>query len=187
MRVGQPLCCSSAYAEPVLHKPDKPMKTTPNLSLLFIATLLALTTIGCKKDEAAFVMENAPYTGKFTWATKSQTVLATANGQPTKVKVVIEGTGTYSFAGNVTLNDEFELDLTTGKGIHKAIWTDTKGDKIYADVTTLLGPTGIIGETNFTNGTGRFANIKGLKNPNTGTLNQATGQGTWDETGTVTF
>ncbi len=161
------------------------MKTASKI--LVLVGLFALTTIGCKKDEAEFVMENAPYTGNFTWATKSQTVLATANGQPTKVKVVIDGTGTYSFAGAVTLNDEFELDLITGKGIHKAIWTDAKGDKIYADVTTQLGPTGITGATNFTSGTGRFAKIKGTKNANTGTLNQATGQGTWAETGTITF
>jgi hypothetical protein len=151
----------------IYHKPNKPMKTTSNIFTLFTVSLFMLTTAGCQKDEAGFVMENAPYTGKFTWATKS--------------------TGTYSFAGAVTLNDEFELDYTTGKGIHKAIWTDTKGDKIYADATTQLGPTGITGETNFTGGTGRFAKIKGTKNPNTGTLNQATGQGTWDETGTVTF
>lgn len=164
------------------------MKTAPKISVLMLVTLLTLTT-GCKKDDPTpeFEMMDAPYTGKFTWVTKSQTVLAMANGQPTIVKVVIDGTGMLSYAGAVTLNDEFELDLLTGKGMHKAIWTDTKGDKIYADVTTQLGPTGITGETNYTGGTGRYAKLKGTKNPNTGALNPATGQGTWDETGKVTF
>ena len=46
------------------------------------------------------------------------------------IKVVIVGTGTYSFAGTVTLVDEFDFVQATGAATHKVTYTATTGDKI---------------------------------------------------------
>ena len=163
------------------------MKTTPQHSVLFLVSLLVLTT-GCKKDEAApeFEMIDAPYTAQLAFTTKSQTFATNAEGKNI-IKVVIEGTGTYSFAGTVTLVDEFDFVLATGAATHKVTYTTTTGDKIYTTMTTQVGQTNITGTTTFTGGTGRFAKIKG-SSPNVGPPVGATGEGTWkEEGGNVTF
>lgn len=163
------------------------MKTASILSLLFLVGLLALTT-GCQKDEAApeFEQENAPYTGQFTFKTKSQEFAKDADGRNI-IKVVIDGTGTYSFAGNVTFIDAFDFVLATGVATHKVTYTTTTGDKIYTLMTTQVGESSITGTTTFTGGTGRFAKIKG-SSPNAGPTLSATGEGSWkEEGGNVTF
>ncbi|GAB3639606.1 hypothetical protein [Spirosoma arcticum] len=163
------------------------MKTTPNLSLLFIISVFALTT-ACKKDEAVpeFEQENAPYTAQFAFKTKSQQFAKDAEGKNI-VRVVIDGTGTYSFAGNVTFTDEFDFVLATGAATHKATYTTTTGDKFYTTMITQVGQSSITGMTTFTGGTGRFAKIKG-SSPNVGPPLSATGEGSWkEEGGKVTF
>lgn len=163
------------------------MKTTPKISVLLLAGLLALTT-GCKKDEASpeFEMTDAPYTAQLAFKTKSQTFATNAEGKNI-IKVVIDGTGSYSFAGIVTLVDEFDFVLATGAANHKVTYTTKTGDKIYTTMTTQVGQTSITGITTFTGGTGRFAKIKG-SSPNTGPLLGATGEGSWkEEGGNVTF
>ena len=162
------------------------MKTTPNSSVLFIVGLFMLTT-SCKKNEAVpeFEQENAPYTAEFTFKTKSQQFATDAQGKNI-VKVVLDGTGSFSFAPNVTFTDEFDLVLATGVSAHKVTFTTSNGDKIYTTMTTQIGKTDITGTTSFSGGTGRFAKIKG-GGPNAGPP-VAAGAGSWKETGgQVTF
>ncbi|WP_020605910.1 hypothetical protein [Spirosoma spitsbergense] len=163
------------------------MKTTPIVSVLFLISLFALTT-GCKKDEVvpAFEINDAPYTAQLAFTTKNQTFATNAEGKNI-IRVVLDGTGTYSFAGNVTLVDKFDFVLATGAATHKVTYTTTTGDKIYSTMTTQVGQTNITGTTTFTGGTGRFAKIKG-SSPNAGPLVSATGEGSWkEEGGKVTF
>lgn len=162
------------------------MKTTSKI--LVLVGLFALTAVGCKKDEAApeFEQENAPYTGQFAFKTKSQEFAKDADGRNI-IKVVIDGTGSFSFAPNVTFTDAFDFVLATGAATHKVTYTTTNGDKIYSTMTTQVGKTEIAGTTTFTGGTGRFAKIKGT-GPNVGPPVGSTGEGTWkEEGGKVTF
>ncbi|KAA9352718.1 hypothetical protein [Larkinella humicola] len=160
-------------------------KASTSVLLLLIFALLA----GCKKEEetvSEFEQENAAYTAQFSFKTKSQQIAQGSDGKPV-AKVVIEGTGSFSFAGTVTFVDEFDFGVTTGAATHKVTHTATNGDKIYATMTTQVGSSSITGTTTFTGGTGRFAKIKG-SGPNTGPLLSATGEGTWkEEGGKVTF
>ena len=162
------------------------MKKTLTSVTLFCALILLLSQ--CKKDEAApeFEQQDAPYTGQFAFKTKSQQVIQGSDGKPV-AKVIIEGTGTYSFAGNVTFVDEFDFGVTTGAATHKLTATTANGDKIYTTMVTQVGQSNITGTTTFTGGTGRFARIKG-SSPNVGPLLSATSEGTWkEEGGKVTF
>lgn len=163
------------------------MKTTPNLSLLFVISLFALTS-ACTQDHLApaFEQQDAPYTAQFAFKTKSQQFAVNAEGKNI-IKVVVEGTATYSFASTGTFTDEFDFILATGSAAHKLTFTATNGDKIYTSMTTQVGQTSITGTTTFTGGTGRFAKING-SSPNTGPLLGATGEGSWkEEGGKVTF
>ncbi|MBC7572068.1 MAG: hypothetical protein H7319_20425 [Spirosoma sp.] len=147
------------------------------------AGLLALTT-GCKKNEAAleFEMMDAPYTAQLAFKTKSQTFATNAEGINI-AKVVLERTGSYSFAGNVTLIDEFDFVLATGAATnHKVTYTTTTGDKTPTSMTTQVGQTNITGTTTFTGGTGRSAKIKD-SSPSTGPPAGVTGEGAWKEEG----
>ena len=163
------------------------MKNTTKISALLLVALLTLTN-ACKKDDATpeFEMENAPYTAQLSFKTKSQQMTKNAAGQNI-AKVVLDGTGTSSFAGNVTFVDEFDFILATGAADHKVTFTATNGDKFYTTMITQVTASNIIGTTTFTGGTGRFAKIKG-SSPNAGPLVSATGEGTWkEEGGKVTF
>lgn len=152
---------------------------------LLLGATLALTA--CKKDTAPeFEQENAPYTAQFTFKTKSQTLAQGSDGKPL-AKVVIEGTGTFSFAGAVTFVDEFDFGVTTGAATHKVTFTTPSGDKLSSTMSTQVGQGIITGTTTFTGGTGRFAKIKG-SSPNAGPPPSATGEGSWkEEGGEVTF
>ena len=76
------------------------MKTLRLASALLLGATLSLTA--CKKDTAPeFEQEAAPYTAQFAFKTKSQSITQGSDGKPL-AKVVIEGTGTFSFAGAVT-------------------------------------------------------------------------------------
>lgn len=164
------------------------MKTTPNLVVSLMAGLLLLTA-SCKKEETAapqFEQENAAYTGQFAFKTKSQQFAVDAQGRNI-AKVVIDGTGTFSFTGAVTFTDEFDFVLATGAAAHKVTYTLANGDKIYATMNTQVGASTITGTSTFTGGTGRFAKITG-SSPNVGPPVSATGEGTWkEEGGKVTF
>ncbi|WP_373512454.1 hypothetical protein [Persicitalea sp.] len=163
------------------------MKHPTKISALMLVGLLALTT-ACTKDHVTpeFEMENAPYTAQYSFKTKSQDITKNAAGQNI-IKVVIEGTGTSSFAGNVTFTDAFDFILATGAADHKVTFTTTNGDTFSTTMTTQVGPSSITGTTTFTGGTGRFAKIKG-SSPNVGPPVGPTGEGTWkEEDGKVTF
>ena len=164
------------------------MKTTPHFIVSLLAGLLLLT-VSCQKNETAapqFEQENADYTAQFTFKTKSQQFAQNSAGQNI-AKVVIDGTGTFSFAGAVTFTDEFDFVLATGAAAHKVNYTATSGDKIYATMNTQVGAGTITGTSTFTGGTGRFAKITG-SSPNAGPPVSATGEGSWKETGgKVTF
>ncbi|GAB2576445.1 hypothetical protein [Spirosoma areae] len=159
-------------------------------SLKSTALVLAIVSlfIGCKKDEAVpeFEQENALYTGQFNFRPKSQQFTLNSDGKNI-IRVVVEGAGSLSFAGNVTFVDEFDFVLATGAANHKLTATTSTGDKLYTTMTTQAGQSSITGTTTFTGGTGRFAKIKG-GSPNTGPLPGATGEGSWkEEGGRVTF
>lgn len=163
------------------------MKNTTKISVLLLVGLLALTN-ACVKDHAMpeFEMENAPYTAQLSFKTQSQEITKNAAGQNI-IRVVLDGTGTYSFAGNVTFVDEFDFILATGAADHKVTFTANNGDKFYTTMTTQVGSGNITGTTTFTGGTGRFAKIKG-SSPNVGPLVSAMGEGSWkEEGGKVTF
>ena len=164
------------------------MKYLTKISALFLVSLLALTT-ACKKEDPAtpeFEMENAPYTAQYSFRTRSQELTKNAAGQNI-ARVLIDGTGTCSFAGDVTFRDEFDFVLGTGAADHKATFTTTNGDTFSTTMSTQVGSSNITGTTTFTGGTGRFAKIKG-SSPNAGPLLEATGEGTWkEEGGKVTF
>ncbi|MCY7353086.1 MAG: hypothetical protein LH606_20915 [Cytophagaceae bacterium] len=163
------------------------MNTFRFASALLLGATLSMTA--CKKESASeFEQENAPYTAQFNFKTKSQTLAQSADGKP-YAKVVVEGTGSFSFAGDVTFTDEFDYGVTTGLGLHKATYTTSSGDKIYTAMTTQVqvGQSNITGTTTFTGGTGKFAKIKG-SSPNVGPKPGATGEGSWkEEGGKVTF
>ena len=158
------------------------MKNTPRLPALLLVGMLTLTN-ACVKDHVTpnFETENAPYTAQLSFKTKSQQMTKNAAGQNI-AKVVIDGTGTSSFAGNVTFVDEFDFILATGAADHKVTFTATNGDKFYTTMITQVSASNIVGTTTFTGGTGRFAKIKG-SSPNAGPLVSATGEGTWKEEG----
>ncbi len=163
------------------------MKTTPKVPVLIMVGLLTLT-IACEKDHIVpeFEQENAAYTGQFNFKTKSQQFAQNSDGKNI-IKVVIEGTGQFSFAGNVTFVDEFDFMMATGAAAHKITHTTSTGDKIYATMATQVGQSSITGTTTFTGGTGRFAKIKG-NSLNVGPPLSATGEGSWkEEGGKVTF
>lgn len=161
------------------------MKKSPTSLVLLLAFVSLL--IGCKQDHMTpeFEQENADYTAQFSFKTKSQQFAVNPEGKNI-IKVVVEGTGTFSFAGDVTLVDEFDFVLATGAAAHRATFTTSTGDKIYTTMATQVGQSSITGTTTFTGGTGRFAKIKG-GGPNAGPPVSATGEGTWQEIGKVTF
>ena len=155
-----------------------------------IALVFAVTSllIGCVNDHLVpqFEQENAAYTGQFNFKTKSQQFGVNSEGKNI-IKVVIEGTGQFSFAGNVSFVDEFDFLLATGAAAHKVTYTTANGDKIYATMATQVGPGSITGTTTLTGGTGRFAKITG-SSTNVGPPVSATGEGSWkEEGGKVTF
>ena len=163
------------------------MKNTPRLLALLLVGMLTLTN-ACVKDHVTpnFETENAPYTAQLSFKTKSQQMTKNAAGQNI-AKVVLDGTGTFSFAGDVTFVDEFDFILATGAADHRVTFTTTNGDKFYTIMITQVSASNIVGTTTFTGGTGRFAKIKG-SSPNAGPLVSATGEGTWkEEGGKVTF
>lgn len=160
----------------------KKSRTSLVLLLAFVSLL-----IGCEQDHMTpeFEQENADYTAQFSFKTKSQQFALNPEGKNI-IKVVVEGTGSFSFAGNVTFVDEFDFVLATGAATHKATFTTSTGDKIYTTMATQVGQSSITGTTTFAGGTGRFAKIKG-GGLNAGPPVSATGEGTWQESGKVTF
>lgn len=161
------------------------MKTTSKF--LVLVGLFALT-VGCQNDHVtpAFEQQDAPYTAQFAFKTKSQEFAKDAQGRNI-IRVVVEGTATYSFAGMGTFTDAFDFVLATGAANHQLTFTAATGDKIYTTMTTQVGQSSITGTTIFTGGTGRFVKIKG-GGPNVGPPVAPTGEGSWKEEGEkVTF
>jgi|GEM_PF-3334069 len=150
---------------------------------LMIALISSGLLIGsCSSDEKlpALEMENQPFIGTMNYVVTSQTVVGNT------VKVVVEGAGSFSFDPDVKLYDAFTFNLSNGSASHVVTYTATNGDKIFAEMVTQAGETGVEGSTLFTGGTGRFAKITG-GSKNLGTQPDKNGAGNWKETGKITF
>lgn len=148
---------------------------------IVLANLLILGLSSCEKA-AEFQLENASYTSSFTFGTKSMVPIANSKN----LDVVVEGKGSYSFSGEGTFVDRLVLGTDTGAATHTMEFTDAKGDKIYSTLSTQIGATSITGTGKFTGGTGRYSKISG-DCTNAGSLIDAQGNGSWKETGKVTF
>ena len=152
------------------------------LVLWAFAVAMSLLMSCTKENVSEFEMENAPYTANFSFVTKNQTFVPNSKD----IQVIIEGKGNYSFSGQGTFTDTFVLSLATGVGTHTMVFTDANGDKINATMTTQIGATNITGTTNIMSGTGRYAKIKG-ESKNQGPLLNAKGEGSWEESGSISF
>jgi hypothetical protein len=131
----------------------------PTLAILLFAVL-----ISCKKDE--YTIENKAVTGTLNYVQTGfvPTEVDPVTQQPLKARISFEGSGVISDMGELNYEYSFTFDFVAGQG--------SEFDILYrgADSTDSFvgnGSSQMIGEMvfnvveNFSNGTGKFAKIKG--------------------------
>jgi len=161
------------------------------ITSILIAVLIAGVISSCKKDEEEYVLENQPVTGNFTYVVTSMTPTAfdTASGMPIAFAITMEGNGTVTEMGNLTMDASFNFNLVTGQGTDfvTTYSGDTPTDTFISTGTSQQQQDGtILVNESFSNGTGMFGKIKG-GGVTTVILNQTSSGGTGTAAWTVTY
>jgi hypothetical protein len=136
---------------------------------LFFVLLLTGTLLSCKKDknnDPVYTIQDQPVTGDFTYVRKNFVPLAfdSATQQPILASITLEGTGTLTYLGKITLVSTFKFDLVKGKGSDFATtYTgENVADSYSATGSSQMQPDGSITLTeSVSNGTGKFSKIRG--------------------------
>ncbi len=134
------------------------------LNLSFMLCLLLLFSF-CKKEDE-YTIENKDVTGNINYTLKSFVPLSfdSTGMVPLSAQITMEGIGSISDIGPVTMTSSFKFDFITGRGTDLiATFTGAKAeDTIEFGGTTQQQPDGsFIATENILGGNGRFSKIKG--------------------------
>lgn len=137
------------------------MKTILNLLLLFSC----ISFISCNKDDE-YTIDNKDVTGNINYTLKSLVPLTfdSTGMVPLSAQITMEGIGTISDIGNVTMISTFVFDFITGRGsnLEGTFFGEKAEDVIEFGGFTQVQPNGsFIATETITEGKGKFEKIKG--------------------------
>lgn len=135
-----------------------------NLKFLFLFAALVLV-FSCNEDDD-YTIENKNVTGNINYTLKSFVPLTfdSTGTVPLSAQITMEGVGTISDVGNVTMISTFTFDVIAGKGsnLEGTFTGDKAEDVIEIGGYTQQQPNGsFIATETITGGKGKFAKIKG--------------------------
>ncbi|MBP8724362.1 MAG: hypothetical protein KBF37_03060 [Saprospiraceae bacterium] len=137
------------------------MKTILNLLLL----CSCLGFVSCNEDDE-YTLENKSVTGNIDYTLKSFVPLTfdSTGMVPLSAQITMEGVGTITDVGNVTMISTFTFDFITGMGsnLEGTFTGDKAEDVIEVGGFTQQQPNGsFIATETITGGKGKFSKIKG--------------------------
>ena len=167
-----------------------------NLSKTLIIPFFAFVAIAvsCKKEDTTPQLEavNATVSGDMTYLQKDFKVLtATPSGAPQTALITMEGTGTVTLIGKITMKSTFEFDFAAGKGSNfNSVYADASGNTFTMGGTsqTATGKQWAVYVTETVkSGTGRFVKITTTSGGISGATMKNDGTGTGHIDWVMTF
>jgi len=135
-----------------------------NLAILF-TTLFLILSIGCKKEDE-YTIENKDVSGNMTYVRTGFVPLSfdSTGMVPLSAQISMDGTGSITDIGAVTMTSNFKFNFITGMGTDfiSSFKGDKSEDSFELDGSSQVQPNGsiIVTET-IKNGKGKFSKIKG--------------------------